>query len=588
MVWSAIGRPSDPPAANVAYALFSHGRSALAPLVRLTGLPSRKLAACLFVLVHHGIVAADDNDPDAAAALAAGRIITYYTLLPERLLVRLALPRFMEVAERLFLAEGLAAVWALVRHGRLSYNDLVAEVLGTDADAEVPLPGAPERPTPTFTRLMFDETLDRLLAGRWVVPFTLPSAAGPTPELIITRATGMDVAEALANADSLPTNRLKRDRATLDEALVAANRRAEYSAQGAASLARPLTVADLRSNPARGLSGVDAERRAREENSGAGGSLAAASTSANEDKLIFLSLNTDRFMMHLRHEALIEAARQRVAPAAGALLQTILSLVEPEMAARCSDPVTRIKSPVVTRNMLELAMQQGGANKHGSFIKSEAGHDPAADLDTLLALLAHPNPMRFLRRRGDLGGGTYWVDIRAAVAGLQLAEITAILRERLGDASARIFRLLLDKHYLEQKEIAQTVLIPSADARAILFQMMVEGFISVQEVPRTPDRAVARSLFLFSASLPEAVEHTFDMATHIVLRTRLRLRYELEVNGVAVIDQWGERLPAAISRRKEFRDRRRVRWRAESAVQSSIGSWLLLAGWHVVLNQRHA
>jgi transcription initiation factor IIE alpha subunit len=47
-------------------------------------------------------------------------------------------------------------------------------------------------------------------------------------------------------------------------------------------------------------------------------------------------------------------------------------------------------------------------------------------------------------------------------------------------AGMRIFRMLLDKKQLEQKQIAEFAMVPVRDAREVLYKMLKAGFLALQ------------------------------------------------------------------------------------------------------------
>lgn len=58
--------------------------------------------------------------------------------------------------------------------------------------------------------------------------------------------------------------------------------------------------------------------------------------------------------------------------------------------------------------------------------------------------------------------------------------VESIILERYGAISKRLFRLLLDKKFLDQKHLAQIAMIPVDQAREKLYRMMGDGFANIQ------------------------------------------------------------------------------------------------------------
>ena len=55
-----------------------------------------------------------------------------------------------------------------------------------------------------------------------------------------------------------------------------------------------------------------------------------------------------------------------------------------------------------------------------------------------------------------------------------------VVRERFGPKAYRIFRLLLTKKMLEQQQVAETAMLPSKEAKEILYTLLAENFVSLQ------------------------------------------------------------------------------------------------------------
>ena len=59
-----------------------------------------------------------------------------------------------------------------------------------------------------------------------------------------------------------------------------------------------------------------------------------------------------------------------------------------------------------------------------------------------------------VRRFGDAGGGTYEIDLEQASRVICTANIESVVQERFGSKSFRIFKTLLKKKFLEQKQVS--------------------------------------------------------------------------------------------------------------------------------------
>ena len=76
-------------------------------------------------------------------------------------------------------------------------------------------------------------------------------------------------------------------------------------------------------------------------------------------------------------------------------------------------------------------------------------------------------------------------------------QVDAVVRERFGGPACRIFRLLLLKRQLEQKQIAEMAMIPVKDTRELLYKLVKVEFVQLQEVARTADHSPSRTFYLW-------------------------------------------------------------------------------------------
>ena len=76
-----------------------------------------------------------------------------------------------------------------------------------------------------------------------------------------------------------------------------------------------------------------------------------------------------------------------------------------------------------------------------------------------------------------------------------------MVRERFGGPACRIFRLLLLKRQLEQKQIAEMAMIPVKDTRELLYKLVKVEFVQLQEVARTADHSPSRTFYLWRVRL---------------------------------------------------------------------------------------
>uniref|UniRef100_A0A8C8EA41 DNA-directed RNA polymerase III subunit RPC3 n=1 Tax=Otus sunia TaxID=257818 RepID=A0A8C8EA41_9STRI len=139
-------------------------------------------------------------------------------------------------------------------------------------------------------------------------------------------------------------------------------------------------------------------------------------------------------------------------------------------------------------------------------------------------------PLEFVGKSGDSGGGLYTLNLRQALASLATATLESIVEERFGSRCARIFRLLLRKKHLEQKQVEDFAMIPAKEAKDMLYKMLSENFVSLQEIPKTPDHAPSRTFYLYTVNVPASARMLLHRCYKSVANLMERRQYETKEN----------------------------------------------------------
>uniref|UniRef100_A0A3Q1FIU1 DNA-directed RNA polymerase III subunit RPC3 n=1 Tax=Acanthochromis polyacanthus TaxID=80966 RepID=A0A3Q1FIU1_9TELE len=206
---------------------------------------------------------------------------------------------------------------------------------------------------------------------------------------------------------------------------------------------------------------------------------------AHGDEGIYWQVNFERFHLHFRDQAIISAVANKLDQTSSEIVRTMLRMSEvtTSPAATCTKPLS--------------------ANE--IFRSLPASYNiPRPILDQYLTLLVD-DPMEFVGKAGESGGGMYVVNLHRALANLARATLESVVQERFGSRSARIFRLLLRKRHLEQKQVEDFAMIPAKEAKDMLYTLLSQNLVQLQEIPKTPDYAPSRTFYLYTVNqLPTA------------------------------------------------------------------------------------
>ncbi|NXB62961.1 RPC3 polymerase, partial [Struthidea cinerea] len=236
------------------------------------------------------------------------------------------------------------------------------------------------------------------------------------------------------------------------------------------------------------------------------------------DDGIYWQVNLERFHQHFRDQALVSAVASRMDQTSSEVVRTMLRMSEVTTASGASH-TQPLSSNEIFRSL-------------------PAGYNIGKQvLDQYLALLAD-DPLEFVGKSGDSGGGTYTVSILwggtrpswAPPGPFQHPSLIPLLLHRFGSRCARIFRLLLRKKHLEQKQVEDFAMIPAKEAKDMLYRMLSENLVSLQEIPKTPDHAPSRTFYLYTVNVMAAARMLLHRCYKSVANLMERRQHEMREN----------------------------------------------------------
>jgi len=221
-------------------------------------------------------------------------------------------------------------------------------------------------------------------------------------------------------------------------------------------------------------------------------------------------INADEFNRRFMHVACAALVREKVDESAGVLLLAMLGVSRSRDAERNEERSTPVSEADILRKVLE---ENPG---FGAELAKRTLEKMANDTSELIS--------RVLETNGD---SSYCVNTRRVVDLIRVKEIEAVVRERFGGPARRVFRLLIMKRHLEQKQIAEMAMIPVKDTRELLYKLLKAEYVQIQEVARTSDHAPSRTFYLWRVDLLRVVEQVGRELYRATSNLRARLIHEL-------------------------------------------------------------
>jgi len=204
---------------------------------------------------------------------------------------------------------------------------------------------------------------------------------------------------------------------------------------------------------------------------------------------------------------------RRIDSTTSAFMEAMLQIVEEEQE---------------TTNQISNALGNFSANKlHGRIISKLKVTKP--DLDNILHLMCD-DQLEYLSKTSESAGGQYQINFALAARAMAEATMQSIIQEKFGTRGVRIFRLLLDRHYLEQNELETMALLPGKEAKDLTYAMLADNYICVKEIPKTTDFAPSRTYYLFCVDFDRLIKIQLEKCYKSQMNLILRRQKEMKEN----------------------------------------------------------
>ncbi|CAI6010166.1 unnamed protein product, partial [Closterium sp. NIES-65] len=260
-----------------------------------------------------------------------------------------------------------------------------------------------------------------------------------------------------------------------------------------------------------------------------------------EDSGVLWRVNYEEFLRRTRHQTIVDFVRESIDPGASIITAALLhagknqetSLRHPYSASLSLDSIVNaVRGTEDGRTMaldrIRAALQLLVA--HPSAVASRSSDAHYTIRESSICACQTPT-------EGDYRASMLWAfshsmphfsNLSTSPVPLLVTQVEAIVSQRFGPSACRLFRLLLSKNCLEQKQAAELAMISLADARQLLYRMMLDEFVQLQEVPKTADHAPQRTFYLWRIHIGTVLPRVLNHMCHGACNLRLRLEHEMQ------------------------------------------------------------
>ncbi|RWS04034.1 DNA-directed RNA polymerase III subunit RPC3-like protein [Dinothrombium tinctorium] len=230
------------------------------------------------------------------------------------------------------------------------------------------------------------------------------------------------------------------------------------------------------------------------------------------DDGIYWAVNFARFHQYMRDLLVLDAIKTHYDDEkAVEIARIIFRLTETKML-----PLAKVTPSVSKQDICNQALKESICSS-------------SSEVDLYLRMFNDDVNYRFISKvEESAGGGMYAINIFKTIDKLLHFTITSIVESQFGSKTCRIFRLVLTKKYLQQKQIEDTAMIPSKDCKELLYLLFKEGFLKTMQFPKQPDYAPSRTCFVFTVDIPDLCRTLIQKCFCAVHNAIVRRTYETQ------------------------------------------------------------
>mmetsp|Transcript_48439 Transcript_48439/g.110342 ORF Transcript_48439/g.110342 Transcript_48439/m.110342 type:complete len:521 (+) Transcript_48439:42-1604(+) len=211
-------------------------------------------------------------------------------------------------------------------------------------------------------------------------------------------------------------------------------------------------------------------------------------------------VNPAAFMWDFRALAIQQLMTDRYGPSTASLMSLLLRTVRSK--ALLVNNVTSGNIPVAS---VEAMLREHKLSNEEEHVKRTWNETSEA----LIALCQ--DSFRVVAKMGSGADGTHFKpDIHLATQSIRQQIIEEVMEKKFLATGRRIFRLLLERKYLESKTVWDLSMVPKKDANDVLCKMLKTGYIRMQEVPRSADHNAQRTFFLWFVDMDQVCKLILD------------------------------------------------------------------------------
>lgn len=535
--------------------LLERTSATLDEISKVSGVEKQLARDALIAAIQHNFVVGVEEEREGSKTKA---VITQYRIIVQNVLARLRFGKYVHLVTEKYGEEAQPILMHLLKSGRMQIRRLIQVVMGDSLDMylrttildivkllrdhkyvmEVPNANQ-DRCLPCRSLSAEDKgdgedgdassTRGRKRSASGAV---LPKKTGPEKEVLGASARG----KRAAASGSMLTAKSSATSSTGDSADSAATgaKPSKRTAAAAKKTALNAIAPEMRiyeemdvDTPVIGKAGsskatgsISAATSASMEIdnilAGTSAPIASATSSAPPTAAMIVNLENDpteicidydRFHREFSKEAIISFVSEKIDGNAGGIMREMMEISE--------------TSKLVSEDRLCFNL----SNPENAHYNAALAALPKERVRQYLDLMSKDKTGMLLRQTQG-----FMVSREAVLKAVKQKLIESVVFDRFGRDSLRIFRLLIMKSQLEQKQVAELAMTPVKDTRDCLYKMLASNYVHLQEVPRTNEHNPSKTFYLWNVRMSH-VESILVMEMYKALRNmKARLAFTMSTH----------------------------------------------------------
>ncbi|EOR02769.1 hypothetical protein E3P92_01914 [Wallemia ichthyophaga] len=233
----------------------------------------------------------------------------------------------------------------------------------------------------------------------------------------------------------------------------------------------------------------------------------SAEDSYSIDENAYFRVNYEYYNVRLRNRLIAAEAAKRWNDQSGKIVDAFLRVTEENKRDTHNNVHDLLSETIPIHHAAKYAPMESILKKGIVLSNKEDNHVKLiTEYCQILSSQDFPGPAgastRFLQKAGT--SKEYQVCYETVCARIKRSLVDSLVREQFGNEAARIINIVLEKGKLEEKHISTLGLLSMKETRETIGKLQTSGLLQLQEVPKSADRAVHRTFYLWYVDLPKA------------------------------------------------------------------------------------